>query len=229
MRIAVTTTSAGSSRHAAILTEVGLTPVVLPCIRVEPAADAVIEEAQNAAAVSDLIVLTSVRTVTAMWPDGDMPGVPVAAVGQSTAAAVIAAGGRCRYVGSGGAEALLAGIGDLSGLSVAYPHAAGADPAIGVELSSGADVVAASAVYATIPVAPDDDPVDGVMFSSPSAVTGWMMGRSLDRTLVAAIGPTTAAAVRQRSGRSVDIVPSIPDLLEMAQLIAIHQRDRTTV
>ncbi len=64
--------------------------------------------------MADLLLITSVRTLDLLWPDGSMPAVEVAAVGERTAAAVDGAGraggpvgtvGACRSGDAGGRAA----------------------------------------------------------------------------------------------------------------------------
>jgi uroporphyrinogen-III synthase len=50
-------------------------------------------------------------------------------------------------------------------------------------------------IYRAVPVAPKPTPVHAVVFASPSAVTGWLLGRTFEDVVVGVIGPTTRAAV----------------------------------
>ena len=84
IRVAVTT-----DRFEAVaphFSEVGLDPVSLPCIRIEPADQAVLAQARKAAIGADLLMITSVRTLDLLWPAAHMPDVAVAAVASPTAA-----------------------------------------------------------------------------------------------------------------------------------------------
>ena len=85
-RVAITTDRFDSVSSAYALR--GLEPVPLPCLRVESAGDEALTDARQAAADADLLVVTSPRTVSLLWPEQEMPEVEVAAVGESTAAAV---------------------------------------------------------------------------------------------------------------------------------------------
>lgn len=224
MRVAVTTTPDAADRICRALEAVGLEPVSLPCIRIEPAPAATLRSLRDAAAGADWIVVTSRRAVEIVWPD-EMPRHPaVAAVGEATAAAVRAAGGRVVVVGDGGAAELverLADRDDIEGASVVFPHARAADPATAQWLSGRAAVVVAEPAYDTIPIAPHDDTVDAVIFGSPSAVTGWRRSRSLDGLVIAAMGPTTAGHL-EGLGRAPDVVPETPRLDRLVAVLAEH-------
>jgi uroporphyrinogen-III synthase len=207
-RVGVTTSADRSARAADAYESRGFTPVLLPCIRVEAGADAVIDELRVAAGAADWILLTSARAIGAVWPSGSMPATPVAAVGEATARAALEAGASVALVGRVGASDLADRIGPGTG-RIVVPHAAGTDPGVLTRLAAeGWDVVEGIA-YRTEPVAPADDPVDAVAFASPSAVEGWCSARTLDGLVVGAIGPTTAAALAER-GRPPDVVAERP-------------------
>lgn len=213
MRIGVTTTADTADRVAGPLADAGLDPVILPCIRVEEVDTGTLRRVREEAMRADWVLVTSVRAVRTTWPGGDLPSTPFAAVGTVTARAITAAGGRVEAVGEGGAAELAELIApEVSGSTVLHPVAAGADGAVTERLRRAGARVIRRTVYTTHPHPPGDDPVDGAIFASPSAVNGWRSGRSLDElAVVAAIGPTTAAALA-RHGRVADIVPHPPGL-----------------
>jgi uroporphyrinogen-III synthase len=226
MRIAVTTTADSVDRLVEPLVAAGFVPVILPCIRIEPVAAEVLHRLRVAAETADWIFVTSARALRLTWPDGTMPPVRVAAVGEATAAAATSLGGRVELVGDGGAANLARRLAPhIAGASVVYPAARGADPATASILEDAGAAVVTRAAYLTVPIAPDDDPVDGVVFGSPSAVAGWRLSRPLtDLVVVAAMGPTTAAALAGE-GRPADIVPDPPRLdLIVAALAAAAER-----
>ena len=75
------------------------------------------------------MVLTSSRPLTLLWPDGPIPTTPMAVVGMATATSVAERGGTVSLVGDGSSLELAASLVERIGeLSVAYPHAANADP-----------------------------------------------------------------------------------------------------
>lgn len=220
MRVAVTTSSDNAARFTQRLAAVHLEPVCLPCIRVEPSTEAVLEPLRRAAVDADWIVCTSRRAVEITWPGG-MPARPqVAVVGRATAAAVRAAGGHVSVEGAGGATQVRKLLGDrINGRVVVFPHARAADPVTVRELRAGGATVIAAPAYQTVPIAPGPDSVDAVILGSPSALEGWLLSRSLAGLEVAVIGETTAAAVRAH-GCEPDIVPPIPDVDELVTALA---------
>jgi len=212
MRVGVTTSRDSTLRLTEPLVAAGLEPICLPCIRIVPSPDAVLEPLRRAATTADWIVCTSRRAVEITWPDGMSSGPRVAAVGRSTAAAVRAAGGNVGVVGAGGAAELRELLHGMSAESVVvFPHARGADPATVAALQAGGATVVAAPAYETVPIAPNSDPVDAVIFGSTSAVDGWLLSRNLARTTIAVVGETTAVAVRAH-GFEPDIVPPVPDV-----------------
>ena len=228
-RVALTSTSDRIPLLSEIVTRHGLDPVGLPCIEVEPADDGLLAGARAKSVEADWLLVTSRRAVEAVWPEGGMPDTPVAAVGASTAAAVAGAGGNTLLMGEGGAGDLIEKLGsDVSGKRVLFPHASGADLSTVRRLQEAGAEVIALAVYETRPTAPSEDPVDAVMFGSPSAVAGWCQSRSLDEIVLAAIGETTGAALAH-NGHEPDVIPPRPDFELLAALLADHLRERSSV
>lgn len=218
-RVAVTTDRFETVATAYV--EAGLTPVDLPCLRVEPAPAEVLDRARDQAAEADLLVLTSARTVVLLWPDREMPTVDVAAVGLSTAAAVEEHGGRVVARGASGlADLVEIAAQHLGEGVVAFPHAAGSGPGGLAELRRRCPNLVEEEVYRSLPIAPGTDAVDAVAFASPSAVRGWHLSRDLGRLIVGAIGPTTGAALTQ--WRRADVVPARPSHSALAHALASY-------
>jgi uroporphyrinogen-III synthase len=228
MRVAITTDrfeSAGSSFH-----RYGMEPVSLPCVRIEPAAADVLAEARMAADLCDLLVITSARTVDLLWPNGSMPSSPVAAVGQRTAASVAAHGGRLVLAGRGGLADLIDQLGNsLDTCAVVFPHAGGprSDPYNSPSLEAAFDTLRGRAanlvefeIYQTRSLSPGSDAVAAVAFSSPSAVQGWHLSRSLDTLVIGVIGSTTRLAVAAH--RPPDVVAPQPSHDALARAMASH-------
>ncbi|MBW3667198.1 MAG: uroporphyrinogen-III synthase [Actinobacteria bacterium] len=228
-RVAITTAADRFSRLAESARRQGLHPVPLPCIEVIAAPAEVLEAARELARRADWLVLTSARTVEILWPEGEMPSVPVAAVGPATAAAAGAAGGGVGLVGESGGEDLIAELSEMiEGATVFFPHASGADRATTTAPGDSAVQIEAMPVYETRPIAPGPDRVDAVVFGSPSAVRGWGLSRSFAGLTLAAIGETTAAALAE-SARPADLIAPRPDFDDLMGLLAKHTRQRSRV
>lgn len=227
-RVAVTTTPDRYPRHAAVLEDLALSPVMLPCIEIVAAAEDILTTAREEASRADWLVVTSARVVDVLWSDGSMPSAPVAAVGPVTATAVAAAGGNPEVVGSGGAIQLARELGDVvAGRAVFLPQSSGADPGTASALRRAGASVTTAEVYEVRPSPPGNGRVDAVMFGSPSAVDGWLLCRDLDGLLVGAIGHTTAAAI-SRQGRRPDVIPPEPSFDRLARLMADRLKDRSS-
>ncbi len=226
LRVAITTDRDGAPRIGRLAAAAGLEPVYLPCIRTVASPPEVLDPLRAASAEADWVVCTSRRAVAALWPAGGMPARPlVAAVGAATADAVTKAGGRVAITGTGGAAALRELLrGRVADQLVVFPHARSADPGTAAMLRAEAAAVIAAPAYATVPLAPADDPVDAAIFGSPSALAGWLSSRDLSAMVVAAMGPTTAAALR-RAGREPDVIPPEPGAAAIVGALAgfVHQ------
>jgi uroporphyrinogen-III synthase len=226
-RVAVTTARESAERAAAALRRHRLVPVLLPCIRIEGGDPETLTRLRAAAEGAAWILLTSARAVDETWGDGPMPPTPVAAVGAATARAVDRRGGEVHLLGRSGAADLVDRLGDGAGARIAFPRADGADPTTVRRLTAAGWEVVDGVAYRTVPVPPADDPVDAVAFASPSAIVGWCEARSLDDLVVAAIGPTTRAALVAR-GRDPDVVADSPSHTRLAAALARRLSGRIT-
>jgi len=228
-RIGITTTADGAGPLCEAAIEHELTPIILPCIEVTPAPEDTLRQAAKQAEQADWLVVTSARAIAVLWPDGGMPDTPVAAVGPATAEVAVQAGGSVAMVGETGAAALVEELaGNLSDRIVFFPHASGASPATVPALEESGARVFAAAVYTTRPVGPGSDPVDAVMFGSPSAVSGWSQTRSFEDLVIGVIGETTAGAVLEL-GHRPDLVSPRPDFDLLIALVAQFLSDRSPV
>ncbi len=184
------------------LVAVGLQPVSLPCIDVQVGRPDDLARARAACEEADLVVLTSSRPLSLLWPDGPLPLAAIAVVGPATATSVAERGGKVVHVGTGSsldlAEELL---GRVAKLSVAYPHSASSDPRAIVALKDAARSLVAVPVYCTVPISPSTEPVDAAVFVSAPAVHGWATNRSFTGLVVAALGASSAAALGQYDRR----------------------------
>lgn len=223
-RIGITTTPDRGRELAEIVAARSCEPILLPCIEVFAYPDDVLAGAREIAANAGGLIITSPRTVSTLWPDGAMPGVPVAAVGNRTAEMVETAGGTVVLVGDNGADALIAELPeDWAGTEIFLPHGAAANTTTVRDAR-----VTAMAVYDTRPVPPGGEPVDAVVFGSPSAAVGWVASRDLDDIVLGAIGPTTADALVEL-GHPPHIVADQPGYEVLIDLVAANLRDRSVV
>lgn len=228
-RVAITTTRDRASRLSGVARAHALEPVPLPCIEVVPAPKPELSVARSQAAKADWLLVTSSRAIDIMWPNGGMPEAQVAAVSSPTAELAERAGGRVAVAGGGGAEDLVDELAEhVSGKSVFFPHASGADLSVLDKLGEAGAEVAASPVYETLPTAPGADPVDAAMFGSPSAVSGWCRSRTLGGLVLAVIGETTREALVAQ-GHHPHVIPPHPDFELLISLLAAHLRERSPV
>jgi uroporphyrinogen-III synthase len=201
--------------------QLGLEPVGLPCIRVEAAAAACLDQAREASRAAGLLVVSSVRTLDLLWPKRPMPAVPVAAVGDRTAAAVKERGGHVVTVGRAGLAELAAEAAELlAARKTVFPHAEGADLLGLAALRKLATDLLEFEVYRTVPVAPGFTRVLAAAFGSPSAVEGWLLSRHLDDLVIGVIGSTTARAVGRH--RSPEVIAPHPTYQALARSLASY-------
>lgn len=208
----------------------GLEPVWLPCIRIDPAGEDVLAQAREAAASCDLVLITSARTVYLLWPDGPMTPSPVAAVGERTAAAVQARGGRVALAGQAGLANVLERLGSkLEKAHVVFPHAArpSTTPDHSQSLSTVVDGLRSRAahvseyeIYRTTSLPPGTDFVTAAAFASPSAVAGWHLSRSFDALVIGVIGATTCRAVAAH--KTPEVIAPRPSHDALARAMALH-------
>lgn len=223
MRVAVTTTADGFERWAAPLRAMDLMPICLPCIEVRAEQEPALVEARRLARESDLILITSARAVRLLWPEGGMPTIPAAVVGEATARAVDEAGGSVAVRGGGDGDDLVDLLVEgVAGERIFFPSARAADPSRARRLTEAGARVETRVVYTTVPIAPGSDPVEAAVFGSPTSVEGWLRSRELaGLELVAAMGTTTAHALREK-GRQPDVVPTRPSVEAIARDLALN-------
>lgn len=243
--VVVTRPAGGEDALSARLRELGAAVRELPAIELGPPADpAPLDAALRALAGFDWVAFASAAAVERVLgrlselgiPSAALAGRGLAAVGPATAAR-LAAGLRppdlvaAEASGEGLARALAERV---RGRRVLLPRPAEGRPELLDGLAgAGAEVLAVEA-YRTLPVPAERlrplagwverGEVDAVAFASPSAVraVAEALGREaplLGRALLAAIGPTTAAALRQ-AGLPGGIVAGRPTGAELADAIA---------
>lgn len=217
--VGVTTSADSFPRWAEQMEGHGVRPVSLPCVEMVPAPEDELQQVRRLAEAAEALLFTSARAVRVLWPDGDMPAVPSAAVGPTTAQTVKEAGGVVELVGRAGAKSLLQEW-EVGERRVVFPHAEGADLSHLHHLEARGASVTARTVYSTRPLSPGPDPVDAAVFASPSAVDGWLLSRTFSElAVVGAIGPTTADAIEVAGGRA-DAVPALPDVTALTEALA---------
>lgn len=222
-RVAVTTDRFDDV--AGCFLDVGLEPLELPCIEVEPGAPDQLAETRERVSLADVLMVTSPRVVSLLWPHGGMPDVESVVVGPSTAEAVAGAGGRVTVTGDAGLARLAAlALDRLEGRRVLIARADGSDPVGLSRLRRIAPNLEERVVYRSVPVAPGMDEVDAVAFASPSAVEGWVLTRGLEEVVVGAIGATTARAVSRH--RRPDVIAASPSHAALAESIATFMEVR---
>jgi uroporphyrinogen-III synthase len=215
--VVITRARAQAMPFAQALAARGAVPVLFPTIDIRPLDDCgALDRALEGAGQYAWIVFTSSNAVTAVWDRlaalglGTIPGPGrIAAVGPATAAALA---GRGAEVGAMPPDyrgaAIAATLGRLAGLRVLVPRADLGREETAETLREAGAVVEEVVAYHTTPAAPDPGGlaalrggVDAVTFTSPSTVRNFvtLVGPDardlLARSLVACIGPVTAAAV----------------------------------
>ena len=245
-RVAVTRGKGGEDPLSGRLRELGAKVLEVPAIAVAPP----ISWAEFDAAVHDLgqydwiafasatAVEATLSRIVALGMAPPPVGTRLAAVGKATAHHLQE---RLRApdlipdhaTGASLAEAMAP---HMRGRRVLVPRAAEgrADLVEGLE-AAGADVVAVPC-YRTVQSPPAavaplgeallDGRIDAVTFASPSAVKSVLAALGpraamLDRCALAAIGPTTAAALVE-SGLRVSVMPENPGAVELAEALARH-------
>lgn len=217
--VVVTRARAQAAPFVQALAARGAIPIPFPTIDIRPLDDtAALDRALEGADQYAWIVFTSVNTVTAVWERlgaAGLAAIPgsgrIAAIGPATAAALA---GRGVEVGAMPADfqgaAIAATLGRLAGLRVLLPRADLGREETAEALRQAGAVVEEVVAYHTTPAAPDPGGlaalrggVDAVTFTSPSTVRNFvtLVGPDardlLARSLVACIGPVTAAAVTE--------------------------------
>ncbi len=162
---------------------------VAQVLRFEPVAAPALGERLAQLVPGDVVAVTSRQAARPLLGLTLPPGVCVAAVGPSTAAALVEAGLRADHVGSGGARELAASIPLGPGARVLFPCAADARPELADGLAERGAALESVIVYRSVPVASPTQVHDvfgalGVGADSPA--TGASPEPAADRASVAA-------------------------------------------
>lgn len=236
-RLLVTRPAAQGEALVAALAARGIDAVHVPTVAIEPG-DASAMRAAVADGAWDWIVITSVNGVA-----GLKAAVPlavttrVAAVGSSTAAALRDAGMRVDHVPAQfTTRAVADGLGDVRGARVLLARADAATPDLHAALVAAGAEVREVVAYRTLEGprgarpwlrAALDTPLDGVTFTSGSAVRGLVALLADDperlavarRLPAACIGPVTAAEA-ERLGWRAAVVADAHTAIGLADAIA---------
>ncbi len=218
IRVLVTRPDGHGEALADRLVRAGISVASVPCVAVEPPAEADVARLRTLLATADWIVITSVNGVPALR--AALHGQPLptdvrlAAVGPATADARERSG---LYVSAMPPRFLTAAIadtlGDVAGRRVILARAEAATPDLNhALLARGASVVEVPA-YRTVEGPPAsraavqqvlERPLDGILFTSGSTVRGLLAlvpsrtRRAVRRVPAFCIGPVAAAAARDR-------------------------------
>lgn len=195
---------------AARLRALGAVPIVFPTIRLEPSDPGPMDAAARDIDGFDWVIFTSKQGVESFVErliavgrgPKDLARRKVAAIGPATADALRARGVEpalvpAEYV----AEAILAGIGDVTGRRMLLPRADIARAALADGLKERGATVVEIAAYRTVGTGikpPALDGVDAVTFTSSSTVRYFVdSGAAVGKARVVCIGPVTAGTARE--------------------------------
>jgi uroporphyrinogen III methyltransferase/synthase len=222
MKVLITRPRSQADEFAAKLRSAGFEPVFFPVIEIQPIENNLaLERALEKLHCYEWVVFTSVNAVEVVLgslsspPFGRSGGsVKVAAIGPKTAEALRARGARIDFVPEEYvAEAILPGLGDLTGKWVLLPRAEIARKALPEAIVRAGGIAHEIAVYKTLPARPDalgleslKTGVDVVTLTSPSTVHNFIAILKQNRLdplnlpndpLFACIGPITEQAAKE--------------------------------
>ncbi|HXI55100.1 MAG TPA: uroporphyrinogen-III synthase [Polyangia bacterium] len=241
-RILVTRPADQIPPFAAALEAAGAEAIAYPTIAVEPPPSwEALDGALKKIAAYQWVIFTSpsavrftlARAAATGAAAPALTGLKVAAVGAQTARALAAAGIAVDVVPDSDQrqEGLLAALTALPpGTRVLFPQAVGGRDLLAQRLTEQGCLVDVVPVSRTtsLPLAGTPPPFDLAVFASPSAFRAFVDGHGLaplGGRLIAAIGPTTAAAIVD-AGVTVDVVPDAPSAAAMVSALIAFRRDR---
>lgn len=246
-RVVVTRAPHQAAEMADLLRQAGATPVLYPCLAIEPPEDlGPLDAALQRAAAGDFdsLVLTSANTVHILAQrlaalGISLPASPIAAIGPKTAAAAEAMLGIevKQVAGEHVAEALAATIAPAPGQRILLPQSAIARPVLADLLrAAGANVTVVEA-YRTVlgqggeavPAMLTARQIEALTFTSSSTVANFLKRldneggdrRDLTGLCLAAIGPVTAETMAQL-GIPADVMTSDYTLSGLINALEIH-------
>jgi len=219
-RVLITRSEEDGAELARPIESAGGEAVLVPMIRIAPPEESgPLDEARKTIADADWVVLTSRHAALAMLdrlaPPADRSGKPrIGVVGRGTERAVRRSGWPVDLTAPPGGAASLASAmlerGELKGDLVYHPRSSLARNELARLLEEAGATVRSFEAYRTLP--PDESEtaerlgragrIDLVLFASPSAVRHYLSaatkaGLSPEKPAAVAIGPTTAAALRE--------------------------------
>jgi uroporphyrinogen-III synthase len=239
-RILVTRPRAQAADLCARLAALGAEPIVFPTIDIAPLEDtSLLDRAIDQLGRYHWIIFTSVNGVAAFWDRltaagkdvRALNGIHVAAIGPATAKALTDRGLQSRFIPDEYvAEAIVEGIGGVSGRRILLPRADIAREMLALALAQHGAVVDEIAAYRTLPAAPDPiglselrRGVDAITFTSSSTVRNFIalvgQGDISPDTVIACIGPITANTAREL-GLRVDVVATEYTMAGLVQALA---------
>ena len=202
-RVVVTRSSAQAGSLAGLLRDAGAEPVVVPLVEQVAEPEAAARLAALDPTSFDWLVVTSPNGANAYVAAQQRAPADVAAVGATTASALLAGGVVATLVPARQSAAGLLAEFPAGPGSVLLVQAVDAEPTMAAGLAAAGWDVTAIAPYRTVPALPSAGlqlaalSADAVLFASGSAVSAWVQvfGTSTP-PIVVAIGPQTAAAAR---------------------------------
>jgi len=210
-RVVVTRFEMEDGPLASALRRAGAQPLVVPLIGIDP-----VHQDDSAAAISleefDWIAFTSANGVRMFWARLDTANQAafrshrsIAAVGPATARAVAALGATSAVTAPEFvAESLADALGDVEGMKILWPRAAGARSVLSDTLRTRGAEVVEQILYDTVARTVQDETrsmileADAITFTSPSAVNAFVacFGTSVTPKIVC-IGPVTEHAAAE--------------------------------
>jgi uroporphyrinogen-III synthase len=204
-RIVITRPEA--ERMADELGRLGAEVTIVPLIEIRSAEGRALEDAIDAMASYDWVVLTSVNGVTAVAQGlARLIGhsTRVAAVGPVTAEAIRDTGVEPAFVASRASDDIAAGLGEIEGVKILLPQADIAEPHLAEELRGRGAEVEAVVAYRTVLVEPPMWGIlplriaDAVVLASGSACRSLAAaGGAGGGAMLVCIGPKTAKVARE--------------------------------
>lgn len=223
-RIVITRAADQSYEFADKLTALGAQPLLVPTIAIAPFADlSRLQAALKTLSTYDWLIFTSVNGVEIFWErlmaqPGMLtlpPSLQIAAVGPATAAALHERGCRAAFTPSDYvAEAIAAGLGNVTGKRILLPQAELARTLLADVLTAQGALMTAIPIYQTLPadlaepaLAELRRGVDVITFTSGSTVRNFaaalekagekrLVAKLVQQSCAACIGPVTAQAAQ---------------------------------